>query len=214
MGVELHLGKKYLISPGIDMKRTRLNFLIDTIAFIGFAFLTTTGVLMRYILPPGSGHHSTIWDLDRHDWGAIHFWIALIFFLILALHLVLHWRWIINVAKGHPREASGYRVGLGVIGLAAVVALSISPLVTPVQRDSGSKPASSPSHQYEDIPIRGSMTFTEVEETTGVPAQYIIQLLRMPESISADERLGPLKSTYGFEIDDVRKIVKEYKKTK
>ena len=43
------------------MNRTTLNFVVDTAAFVGFVLLTTTGVLMHYLLPPGSGHHTTIW---------------------------------------------------------------------------------------------------------------------------------------------------------
>lgn len=42
------------------MKRSSLNLSIDVVAFIGFIVLTTTGVLLRYVLPPGSGHYSTI----------------------------------------------------------------------------------------------------------------------------------------------------------
>lgn len=54
------------------MKRTHLNFIVDVVAFVGFVVLRTTGVLMRYILPPGSGRYSTIWGLDRHEWGGIN----------------------------------------------------------------------------------------------------------------------------------------------
>ena len=172
-------------NAAIDMKRTKLNFIIDVVAFVGFVGLTTTGVLMRYILPPGSGHYSIIWSLDRHEWGGIHFWISVVFFLILALHLVLHWRWIASVLTGRPREGSGFRVGLGIVGLIAVVALAISPLLTPVEKDTSSKGASSlSSHKYEDISIDGSMTVKEIEETTGVPASYIIKSLNLPETAS------------------------------
>ena len=43
------------------MKRTNLNLIIDAAGFAGFVFLTATGVLVRYVLPPGSGHHTTLW---------------------------------------------------------------------------------------------------------------------------------------------------------
>jgi len=194
------------------MKRSNLYFIVDAMAFIGFIFLTTTGVLMRYILPPGSGKHSTIWGLDRHEWGDIHFIISIAFFSVLALHLVQHWRWIVNVVTGRPRDDSGYRVGLGIVGLVAVIALSVSPLLTPVERDVASKEiSSSQGDEHEDTTIRGSMTFAEIEEVTGVPAAYIIESLDLPESISEDERLGPLKREYDFEMSNVREIVREYR---
>jgi hypothetical protein len=59
---------------------------------LAFAVLTTTGVLTRYVLPPGSGHYATLWGLDRHGWGDIHCWVAVQLLGVLALHLVLHWR--------------------------------------------------------------------------------------------------------------------------
>ena len=192
------------------MKRTNLNFSIDAAAFIGFILLTTTGVLMRYVLPPGSGSHSTIWGLDRHEWGTIHFWISVIFFSILAVHLVLHWRWIASVVTGKQREGSGMRAGLGIVGLIAVVALAISPLLSPVEIQS-KESSSYSSQKSKDISINGSMTLKEVEETTGVPASYIIQSLGLPESISIETKLGTLKKKQGVEIKDVREIIKGYK---
>ena len=194
------------------MKRSDLNFVIDAVAFVGFVVLTTTGVLVRYVLPPGSGRYSTIWGMDRHEWGGAHFWISVALFSVLAIHLVLHWRWIVSVVKRRPRTGSGFRAGLGIVGLAALVAMAISPLLTPVERDSTPNGGSFlSSHEYEGISIRGSMTLKGVEETTGVPVAHIIESLKLPESTSADEKLGRLKKIHGFEMDDVRKAVKGYK---
>ena len=197
------------------MKRSTLNFIIDVIAFAGFVILTTTGILMRYILPPGSGRYSTIWNFDRHQWGDFHFWVSVVFFSILTLHLVLHWRWIVSVATGKPRVGSGFRVGLGIVGLLTVITLALSPLLTPVETDfSRNKASFSSNHKYGGISITGSMTLKEVENTTEVPARYIIQSLKLPESISIDEKLGRLKRKHGFEIHNVREIIKEYKNRK
>ena len=194
------------------MNRTNFNFLIDLIAFFGFVVLTTTGVLMRYILPPGSGHHTTIWGLDRHDWGGLHFWIAIVFFAILSFHLVLHWRWIVAVFTGRPRQGSGYRAGLGLFAVIVVIALSVSPVLSPVQKNTAREGSSYlSSHKYEGIDIRGSMTLREVEKSTGVPASHIIRSLELPATLSADEQLGSLKRRYGFEMNAVREIVKEYR---
>jgi hypothetical protein len=194
------------------MKRVNLNFIVDAVAFAGFVLLTTTGVLMRYVLPPGSGHYSTIWGLDRHEWGGIHFWVSVVFFSILALHLILHWRWIASVVTRRPHEGSGFRAALGVVGFATVLALAGAPLLAPVERNTGEQGASSLSaHPYEDVTIRGSMTLRDVEETTGVPAAYLVKALKLPDTLSKEERLGSLKRQYGFEINDVREIVKTYR---
>ncbi len=133
------------------MKRIQLNFLIDVTAFAGFILLTTTGVLMRYVLPPRSGQRMTIWGLDRHEWGELHFWISVGFFGLLFLHLLLHWRWVLSVVAGRPREGSGFRLALGVLGLLVLIAFAVSPLVTPVEekeRDPGDGPGKGPPATY------------------------------------------------------------------
>ena len=112
-----------------------------------------------------------------------------------------------------PREGSGIRVGLGIVGLAAIGALAISPLLTPVEKDVESKgPSSFPEMNKEGTSIRGSMTLKDVEEMTGVPVAHIVRSLKLPESVSPEERLGPLKRKYGFAMTDVREIVNKYKR--
>jgi hypothetical protein len=116
------------------MSRTTLNYLVDALSFIGFTFLAATGVLVRYVLPPGSGRWSTLWGLQRHDWAEIHFWIAVFFLLSLSAHLFLHWSWITAFVKGHKREESGLRVALGLVALIALLALVLAPFVSPVEQ--------------------------------------------------------------------------------
>jgi len=194
------------------MKRPNVNFIVDFLGFAGFVLLTATGVLMRYVLPPGSGHFTTIWGLDRHEWGSIHFWIAIAFLAVLACHLFLHWRWIVTLMRGRPREGSGARVALGTVGLAALLALAVAPFVSPVERVGERQHAPNPhSSEIEGLEsIRGFMTLAEVQEATGVPADHILRELGLPPSVEHKERLGRLRTVYGFTIDDVRRIVQAY----
>ena len=115
------------------MNRPRLNFLIDAVAFTAFAFLTTTGILTRYVLPPGSGRYATLWGLDRHGWGDIHFWVAVALLGVLALHLALHWRWVMCMVRGQRSEASGIGVALGILGLVGLLGLAAAPLLAPLE---------------------------------------------------------------------------------
>jgi hypothetical protein len=194
------------------MKRSDANFTIDCLGFAGFVLLSATGVLVRYVLPPGSGRSTTVWTLDRHEWGSIHFWIAVAFLAVLACHLFLHWRWIATLLRGRPREGSGARAALGAVGLAALLALGIAPFLSPVDRSasvSGSAiPLSREAHGLDSI--RGSTSLAEVEEATGVPAEHILRELGLPPGTPKDERLGRLRMAHGFSIDDVRRIVEAY----
>ncbi len=195
------------------MKRTQLNFLIDSLSFAAFVFLVTTGVLMRYILPPGSGRDLTIWGLDRHEWGGIHFWISVVFFALMALHLFLHWNWIVNMVKGKPgREGSGKRAAIGVFGLVALLAIALAPLFSPVETDDAREGTTAvSSHVYDEVIIRGSMTLGELEERSGVPSAFILEALDLRPNIPDHQRLGNLVRQYDLEMDDIRRVVQEYR---
>jgi len=102
------------------MKRGKLNFIVDLISFVIFVGLTATGFIMKYILPPGSGgrgrmthggdggeHIKSLLSMGRHDWGDVHFYLAVIFVLLLLLHLFLHFDWIKSYFKKMFISAEG-----------------------------------------------------------------------------------------------------------
>jgi hypothetical protein len=194
------------------MRRTGLNLIIDIVAFAGFVFLAATGVLVRYVLPPGSGHHTTLWGMDRHEWGSVHFWIAIGFLGVLALHVVFHWRWIVSVMRGRPREGSGLRLALGLVGVAAVLAVAVAPLATPVDRSGTQDPPRSEtrSSDHDSGGVRGRMSLDEIERRTGVPAAHLIEHFELPSDVPLDVGVGKLGKQYGFDVDDVRQVVSEY----
>jgi hypothetical protein len=194
------------------MQRSNQNLIIDITTFIAFVLVTTTGVLMKYLLPPGSGHHTTIWGMDRHEWGDIHFWMCVVLLGLLAVHLILHWKWIVCMIRGRPREESGARVAIGIVGLIALIAIAVSPIVSPVEIDESGYGKGKQAHEStsDEISIRGSMTLGEIEQQTGVPAAYIIQELGLPEDTPLDSQTGRLRRSYGIEMDDVRRVVREY----
>lgn len=115
----------------------RANVAIDAAAFSAFVLLTSTGVLLRYVLPAGSGHRTTLWGLDRHAWGQVHFWIALAFLACLTAHLAAHRRWIASLVRARPPEGSGLRVALGLIGLLALIAAAAAPFFAGVEQAPG-----------------------------------------------------------------------------
>jgi len=94
------------------MKRSSLNFIIDLVAFLNLLSLAFTGFIMKYILPPGTGgrgrqlhgglggeHIKDFWSMTRHEWGDIHFYLALLFIVLMTAHILLHWSWLKNYLK-------------------------------------------------------------------------------------------------------------------
>lgn len=123
----------------MSLNRAVVITVIDALAFIGFLFVVSTGVLMRYELPPRSGRALEVLGLNRHEWGDVHFVLSILFLSVLAIHLLLHWRFILGVFRGHVAGGSRWRVLLGLVGLLAVLALAAAPLVAP-KEETGSAP--------------------------------------------------------------------------
>jgi len=191
------------------MKQVQRNFVVDLAAFVAFVLLTTTGVLLRYILPPGSGRFTTLWGLDRHTWGQIHFWIALILLGILAIHLVLHWKWIVCMVKGRPTEGSGWRMALAVVGLIGLLGLAVAPLLSPVERKelpAGQRGVAATEQRETVVPlVTGAMSLEDVARRLEVPVPTLLRTLGLPEDIAPETRLSQLRRQYGLTLHEVRR---------
>ena len=194
------------------MSKSTANFVVDAVAFAAFVFLTATGVLLRYMLPAGSGHFSALWGMDRHAWGRVHFWIAVVLMGVLALHLVLHWRWVVCMVKARKREGSGARVALALVGLLVLAGLAIAPFFAQVERTGAAphKMRGNGGATGAASRLDGSMTLLEVEQATGVSAETVLRELGLPPDAPADEQLGRLRKRYGFEMEAVREIVRKH----
>ncbi|MBK8271285.1 MAG: DUF4405 domain-containing protein [Planctomycetes bacterium] len=113
------------------MSRTLVNFIIDLFGFVIMLGILATGLLVRYVLPPGSGQWRSVWGLSRHDWGDVHFWMAVGLGAVILVHVALHWGWVCGVVRrripGLPSMAPAHsrlrRSALGVLILALTAAL-------------------------------------------------------------------------------------------
>ena len=95
------------------MARTTLNFTVDLVSFVDLLLLAGTGVILKWVLPPGSGgghghglgggrgagEVKTLLGLGRHDWGDVHFVLSVLFLALMLVHLYLHWSWIKTCSK-------------------------------------------------------------------------------------------------------------------
>jgi hypothetical protein len=111
--------KENLVQIGkvTKMNKTKLNFLLDTAIFIAFLLSAVSGVVFLF-LPQGGfqggrnpGFQGSILFLSRAGWRDLHTWASLIFVAGVVIHLALHWRWIVCVAKRYARNALGHSRG-------------------------------------------------------------------------------------------------------
>jgi hypothetical protein len=222
----------------IAMSRTALNAIVDAIAYAGLVALAATGLMLRWQMPPGSGglHGmgagsgagagsrpvTVVWGLSRHQWGSVHYWIALVLMAVLAVHLILHWKWIVCVLRGKPHaNVSGGRFALGIAGLVLVTLLAASPLLTPAQSSPRSELLRSPRGEQppgfgdptEDVEandveaIRGFMTLDDVARQSGVPVAEILDHLGLPPDAPASEQVGRLLRAHGLDMSILRQSI-------
>jgi hypothetical protein len=81
-------------------KRRSLNFWVDLLATMQFSVLLGSGILMKFILPPGTCDAPVLktWlGHARHWWGDIHWWIAVSLIVTIVLHVYLHWKWVASI---------------------------------------------------------------------------------------------------------------------
>jgi len=73
------------------MNRNRTNFWIDVAIFVVFLVLVFTGFLL-HLLPSGGGGGSVL-NLTGQDWKGLHMLSAMVFIVLVVVHLVLHRSW-------------------------------------------------------------------------------------------------------------------------
>lgn len=83
------------IKAGGKMRKHTQNVFLDACLFIEMLALIGTGIILYFVLPPGS-RQDTFVALTRHQWGDIHFWIAAVFTALILLHLVMHSKWVMS----------------------------------------------------------------------------------------------------------------------
>lgn len=81
-------------------KRNTVNYLTDLATFVALLCVALTGLLLKFVLPPGSSRGGlSLLGLGRHDWGEIHFWATVALGAVLLLHIAMHWSWVCGTTK-------------------------------------------------------------------------------------------------------------------
>jgi len=194
------------------MKRSALNFIVDAIATAIMLGMIATGIIIRFALPPGSGSARALWQLTRHQWGDLHFWLSLAVVAIVVLHLTLHWTWVVSIVRGwivgsnqgapSPRLRATAAVATMLIVCGAVLGFWWTAVrsVQPV----GSFQTNAPEHRTENTGIRGNMSLAETATALGCSVEQVRQRLGLPVSVQESERLGQIARERGTTMQEMR----------
>jgi hypothetical protein len=80
-------------------------WLVNVISFVLFSLLGGTGLINWLLLPKGYQARGPFLISLRHFFVWVHQWTALLFILVVALHLSLHWKYIkSNIERYHKRN--------------------------------------------------------------------------------------------------------------
>lgn len=212
------------------MKRNTLNYLVDAATALAVIGLVATGLIIRLVLPPGSGERRTLWGLGRHDWGDVHYWIVIAGGVLLMVHLALHWQWICTVTLGllgrraggageRPPRALRNLTGVLMVvltvgvfwGFVEISRRAVDETIGGRGAGRGGAIEADDESSHGASGIRGSLTLAEAAATGGMPAELLRSRLGLPEQVSTDERIGRLVRAHGITIARVREIVGEYR---
>jgi len=88
------------------MGKATSNYLTDLVMFVLFLFEAVSGFILWLILPKGGGYMggrgliteaTFLWSRDT--WIVLHDWVAVALLVVVVLHLVLHWKWIVYTTE-------------------------------------------------------------------------------------------------------------------
>lgn len=136
--------------------QTRNNWLIDAALFLGAVVASVTGIYFLFFPVGGyQGGRNPYYGItvlfQRETWDDLHTWFGILMILAAAVHIVVHWKWIVNMSRRVAQEMfrrerrmnarSRYNVGINaLIGLSFLVAAisGVVLLFTPGGREASS----------------------------------------------------------------------------
>ena len=88
---------------------------MDVILLFSIVFILISSYILWFILPRGMGMHGspycslygqgltgnyvTVWGCPRYIWIEIHNWASVALLVIILLHIIFHWGWIVETTK-------------------------------------------------------------------------------------------------------------------
>lgn len=88
------------------LNRAKTNYLVDLFLTVFFFVVAGTGLFMYLFIPPGipRGRYVIYMGLTKATWLWIHNKAGILIIILVVIHLVLHWQWIVRTTKSFFRK--------------------------------------------------------------------------------------------------------------
>jgi len=114
------------------MKESDWRYIVDVILYICLGGMTLIGILLGFVVPAGPAVADSakyFLDLHRHQWGNIHAYLSIAFVVLMVVHIVLNWKWV--MAKTRQIFKRGVTPALVVTACAPLLVLFLFWVGTP-----------------------------------------------------------------------------------
>jgi len=157
-----------------------------------------------------------LWGWDRHDYGQVHFYLAITVLVLTLVHVWLHWAWVcgtVAVLLGRSKAQYRRRLIYGLIFLLLLTAGTAGTLIwanTQVETVAQEKGRRANENSEIHIERLGQRSLQEISRISGVPVERFIRELKLPADVDTTEQLGRLRRWFRFEMEKVHQVIEEY----
>lgn len=83
------------------MEKPKLNYIIDFLMALSFIVTAITALVIFFFLPSGvkQGSYRTFLGIIKGTWSTVHDWSGIIFIILVMIHFILHWNWVVCMTK-------------------------------------------------------------------------------------------------------------------
>ena len=83
------------------MNKQKINYIIDFLALVSFAIVTLSGLAIKFFMPSGirQGRLQEFMGIQKGIWSEIHDWFGIAFVILVVIHFIFHWDWIVCMTK-------------------------------------------------------------------------------------------------------------------